>query len=379
MKFSDTVKLLGKPLALGKTQAARVKRLADILTEDVDHADEFHAALGGDTVLTKYASGSRPIGSDFASAIVGGEYGTYYPDGLIDKIGQLPDQVRRALADQVRSSVPFASADNIGDVLASQLTETLVAVLDDPVLKDATAQTQRESSQKAIRQRALPLLLQQAGSLCPMPGCSQTLFAIDDAGGQKVTGAVAIIDPQGDSGDLRNLIVLCSNCGEKFTGTNPAIIADLSGAKRQLEERQANARLIPTGLESQIRRVVAAVAAVQPDDQPSAENWNAYEVRRKITTARMLVTKVEGYVAVYFNYIESATKDLNQEGNLKFERIRRAFGTQYESLADSDQTQEQIFDSMVEWLISLTAGERTTCEALVSYFIQICEVFRADT
>lgn len=82
---------------------------------------------------------------------------------------------------------------------------------------------------------------------------------------------------------------------------------------------------------------------------------------------------------MYFNYISSATKDLNKEGKLNFERVQRAFGTQFESLAESDQSQEQIFDSMVEWLVSVTGGERSPCEALISYFIQICEVFRADT
>lgn len=371
--------MLDKPLTLGRKQAERVKRLADIVTEGVDHAHEFHAALGGDSVLAKYASGTRPIKAEFATAITGGEHGRYYPEGLIDRVDGLSDQVRQSLVDHVKAEFQAASVDNIGDVIAGALTDVLTAVTTDPVVKDVAVQAQQAASVKAVRNRALPLLLQRAGDFCQMLGCSRTLFGANDAGERVVTGSAVMVDPDGDEADLKNLVALCSDCHPKYTGTNTATMVALQEAKRQLEERQqAHAALIPTGLEPQIRAVVASVANLPAATQVVSENWNAYEVRRKITQAHMLVSKVESYVAGYFDFIESTTKDLDQEGTLNFRRVQRAFGSQYDNLADTGQGQEQVFNAMVDWLMTSTGGQRTPCEALVSYYIQLCEVFRAN-
>lgn len=381
MNFSAIVKLLDKPLNLGSNQAARVKRLADIVTEGVDHAAEFHAALGGDAVLAKYAAtNGRPIGPAFASAIVSEEYGTYSPDALVDRIDRLPSKVRDSLATQVKANIPHASSDNVGVLIAEALTDALADAVGDPVLRDAAVAAQTKAARSAATKRAVPLLLQQAGDLCMMPGCAQTLFTVDDTGKRNVTGLVRLINPDGEAADFENLAILCPTCSSRYTGDNPQARSALSEAKRLLGERQdANLRIIPTGIESQIGDVVESVAKADSSQIIPTQDWNAYEVQQKITTARMLATKVEGYMAVYFDYIEAAIQDLSQEGKLNFERVRSAFRLQYQLLSDTGSTQEQLFDSMTGWLIALTIGERSACEAVVSYFVQICEVFRADT
>lgn len=265
MKFSEIIALLDKPLTLGSKQADRVKHLADIVTEGVDHAREFHAALGGDSVLAKYASGNRPIRAEFATAITGGEHGRYYPEGLIDRIDGLPDPVRQSLVDQLKAEFQTASIDNIGEVIAGALTDALTTVVTDPVAKDVAVKAQRAASLKAFRNRAFPLLLQRAGDFCQMPGCSRTLFGADDAGERILTGFAVMVDPEGDASDLQNLVALCTDCQPKYTGKNTSITTALQNAKRQLEERQqAHASLIPTGLEPQIRDVVASVANLPP-------------------------------------------------------------------------------------------------------------------
>ena len=378
MKFNEIVALLNKPLTLGTKQADRVKRLADIVTEEVDHADEFHAALGGDTVLAKYASGNRPIKADFATAITGGEHGSYYPGGLIDRIDGLEDKVRQSLVDQVKPEFPSASIDNIGEVITGALTDALTAVITDPVVKGTAVQAQREASTRAVRNRLLPLLMQSAGDFCQMPGCSRTLYGENDTGEKIPMCTAKMVDPDGDEADLQNLVAMCPDCAPKYTGNDPATRAALQAAKQQAEDRQqAHAQLIPTGLEPQIREVVASVASLPPATQVTSENWNAYEVRRKITQAHMLAHKVESYVAGYFDFIENTTQGLDQQGTLNFGRVQRAFGSQYDRLADTGQGQEQVFDAMVDWLMTATSGQRTPCEALVSYFVQLCEVFRA--
>lgn len=52
----------------------------------------------------------------------------------------------------------------------------------------------------------------------------------------------------------------------------------------------------------------------------------------------------------------------------------------YLNLADMGYTQDKIFDEMVNCLQTVTNEDRrSSCEVIISYFVQKCEVFDAIT
>lgn len=377
MQFSEILKALEKPLSLGKNRAQRVRTLADLVTVDVDHHQDFYAALGNAPTLNKYASGSK-LSPSFAQAILGGEHGYYDPDGLIAKIERLAEPLRDALADRLQTFIPSVTADNVAEMVSAELTETLAHAVDDDPLATAAREAQQEAAAKAFQRRAMPILLQQAGDSCAMPGCANALFTTNDVAERKLPTRPVVIDPSKDHGTLSNLAVLCASCQQTYTGTNRVAVKALLSSKRLLEDRQAaHALLVPTNLEGPIRDLVEKVAALALDE-PGPQTWVAHEVRRKIPSSPALVQKVEGYVAAYYNYIKSVSKDLSEEGTLNFRRIQRTFGERYDDLATLGQSEAQTFDAMVDWLLTTTGSDRSPCEALVSYFVQICEVFHAN-
>ena len=51
----------------------------------------------------------------------------------------------------------------------------------------------------------------------------------------------------------------------------------------------------------------------------------------------------------------------------------------YINLSDMGLSQDKIFEKMVDWLQDATHEDRNSCEVIISYFIQKCEVFDAIT
>lgn len=49
------------------------------------------------------------------------------------------------------------------------------------------------------------------------------------------------------------------------------------------------------------------------------------------------------------------------------------------NLNDMGLSQDEIFEKMVDWLQDATHENRSSCEVIISYFIQKCEVFDAIT
>ena len=64
-----------------------------------------------------------------------------------------------------------------------------------------------------------------------------------------------------------------------------------------------------------------------------------------------------------------------QESNdLIYEQVRRKIRNQY--LSRKEKTLQEIFNNLVDWLaLEVGTTDREACEAVMSYFVQSCEVF----
>ena len=88
--------------------------------------------------------------------------------------------------------------------------------------------------------------------------------------------------------------------------------------------------------------------------------------------------KVLGCVTTYYETLKRLFHELDNRRSSTFEmiamQVKQAFLKQERESLFLDKG--QVFDVLVEWIQSKSGGSRAACEAVVSYFVQDCEVFR---
>jgi hypothetical protein len=86
--------------------------------------------------------------------------------------------------------------------------------------------------------------------------------------------------------------------------------------------------------------------------------------------------KIRNYVLEYYPFIRDVLKDLDGKNgfhqNILAEQIRSCFI----KMNDKTQDKELIFQHLVQWIKTRTLTTHdSACEAVVSFFVQNCEVF----
>ena len=67
---------------------------------------------------------------------------------------------------------------------------------------------------------------------------------------------------------------------------------------------------------------------------------------------------------------------MEREGKLRYKKVRNEVSDCFEALNQMNYSRSEIFDQMVQWLLEHTENQkREACEAVISFFVQNCEVF----
>jgi len=113
----------------------------------------------------------------------------------------------------------------------------------------------------------------------------------------------------------------------------------------------------------------------------SEEQWNELRyspipIANKIEKNNLLLkTKIEGYVNKYFTYIRDCFSDLDGKNGFQLEVVSAQIKCCYMKLK-KESNQTVVFDSIIDWVMKeINAKNRYACEAIVSFFVQNCEVF----
>ena len=129
----------------------------------------------------------------------------------------------------------------------------------------------------------------------------------------------------------------------------------------------------PQDIDERIRKVIKAFKGI---DEGGGRPASAKKVREKISKEEELhlFKKIETNVIDYFYDIQKLFKEEQETGDLIYEGVRAKIKRHYQNT--SDKTQHETFNKLVDWLM-LEAGttDREACEAVMSYFVQSCEVF----
>ena len=108
--------------------------------------------------------------------------------------------------------------------------------------------------------------------------------------------------------------------------------------------------------------------------------WEAFRVDKKIPDNIMLQDTVTDFVLKYYRYIEKQYKQREREGKLRFRKVKNEISQCFELYDEAELPQEEIFNRLVVWLKEKTnCDDDVACVAMVSFFVQNCEVFRDET
>lgn len=375
MEFKTFLAMCAKPLRLGKNRYEKMCNLLDLVTMIPLVYSETESGRDYDfskSQLESIASGNRQFSDNAVGRILDADF---VPSMLIERVDALPIQVRESFLQTIRLTDPGVTLDFVGQWCGDYLTNVLLrSTADEQQIARVQAifeQTRIEGAQR----RFMELLFAQAGSKCPNLNCVNPLVTIDDAGQSKRVGKVVVIDPDKDHAAEENLIVLCPGCADLYSGKNTEKISILESIKLNIRKSYADAAILDiTGMEDEIRRVLQKMARASAASLQQGIK-EPLTISQKITEDVALETEVTGHVTLWFNFIDDELINMDYSQNWTFERVRHEVKGQYLNLTGRNWSQDEIFEHLTQWLVDSTHEKRRACAAVISYFIQKCEVF----
>ncbi|WP_238882959.1 ABC-three component system protein [Clostridium sp. YIM B02551] len=184
--------------------------------------------------------------------------------------------------------------------------------------------------------------------------------------------------------EFENKIALCKDCHGYYDDhkTKDEYLNLLTIKKELLSATKTKIATSNQDLEQEIIIVINALSKVDINTLEKMKlDYQALKISNKIeNTYAILKVKIESYVCVYFNFIKETFQNLDQAGQLNFNLVSSEIKTSFLKCEKEMNSKNEIFDSLVKWLKSKSVGSSNeACEAVVSYFVQNCEVFHEIT
>ena len=184
--------------------------------------------------------------------------------------------------------------------------------------------------------------------------------------------------------DFENKIALCKDCHGYYDDhkTKEEYLKLLEIKKSLLSVSKAKITASHQDLEQEIILVINALSEIDEKTlQKMKLDYKALKISEKIEdTYSILKLKIENYVCIFFNFIKETFQNLDQSGQINFKLVASEIRTTFLKCEKEMSNKSEIFKSLVKWLESKAVGSSNeACEAVISYFVQDCEVFHEIT
>lgn len=246
---------------------------------------------------------------------------------------------------------------------------------------------------KKLTSIQLRLLLEEVNDLCPK--CGKHIYTTS-TNAKKGRYEVAHVFPNSptpkeevelkdvpllgtDSEDLANKIPLCYDCHTDYDDEKTyEKYMEMYQIKRRVQrEADAKQTLSRENIESELVILIQKLAIIPQDEfeNPDNEFKDVLTINEKIPKTEMLLRqKITLWVTSYYSYIANCFKNQGFS-TTKYEVIKTRMHMNYLIAKDKGLTVKEIFDSLTQWLMSKTQASRESCEIMVSYFTQSCDVY----
>lgn len=290
-------------------------------------------------------------------------------ESFIDSFG---DGTAENLANAFSSQCPGISDYNVAQKL-SELFQNILLEAVKTKRKTASGKTGN-----GVKDKYGTGLVIETNCTCPNDWCSNSLQADNNGVSELCYELFRIDDSLPEEPD--NLIALCPTCFSKLKTNCPSGTRErLRKLKDMLVQNATNTSALSSEkLERDVEAVLEKISCANPAELIPL-NYDPVPVKQKIKNDIPLFIRVNSYVTAYYTKVDQWLKQMDQEGKQRFKPFCNTMKVNFIKLDDGMNSQQQIFDALVDWLDSNTHQNRAACEIVVAYFVQKCEVFNADT
>ena len=185
-----------------------------------------------------------------------------------------------------------------------------------------------------------------------------------------------------NSESFENNIALCKDCHDQqdYHTTQADYLKLLKKKEHFLELTNLQEATLSMGLEKEIENVVSRVCFLREDELDNL-NYTPVRLTKKFAANELLLkNRVSMYVTNYYPYIRDCFKDLEGSNGFRLKALSLQIKSCFTKMEGISNSKSDIFDQLVEWIMSKTlTSSRDVCEAVISFFVQNCEVFHEIT
>lgn len=272
------------------------------------------------------------------------------------------------------------------DVSANNFAEKIICLLF--FLLDIPTNNQRN-----IRNNQLPLLelsndyidkfgaclLRDANNICMNKDCNNLLTYIDK---NRTINNYQVLDlkmkTKTKAGRYENLIAVCPLCFERLQGHLSSEQTEYFTKLKQshISQNEMQNLLLETNIDQSISKLLTQISniglhieniEIKNPVKPSEKFDSSLDYGNKI--------QIEALVKMTYLFVRNIIKQLDENGEIKYELLQASVKLKYLQLKDRSTSQEEIFIQLVDYFKNISNQSDSVCRIVVSYFIQNCDVF----
>lgn len=185
-----------------------------------------------------------------------------------------------------------------------------------------------------------------------------------------------------NSEDYENKIALCRDCHKQqdFQTTKEDYLKLYQIKQNLLRQTILESIADNLPLEDGIAEVISRLCTLSEDDFATL-NYSPVTLAKKFDASDYLLkNKVLNNVTTYYPHIRQQLRSMEGTNGFSSEAVRLQIRCCFVKMEMNTDNKTEIFNQMVMWLKNKTLSSSTeACEAVISFFVQDCEVFREIT
>ena len=178
--------------------------------------------------------------------------------------------------------------------------------------------------------------------------------------------------------DFENKIALCVECHQTqdYHTTIQEYKHLLNIKKRCLTQTALHDATNTLGLEAEIDEIVSKLSALSESDLAEL-NYDPVPIANKFTGQEFLLkSKVTANVLAFYPYIRDSFRKMDGKNGFSLQVLSEQIRSCFIKMNALSQDKTLVFSKIVEWIMHKTqSNSLESCEAIVSFFVQNCEVF----
>lgn len=187
----------------------------------------------------------------------------------------------------------------------------------------------------------------------------------------------------GDNSEcFENKIALCKDCHDQqdYHTTQEDYLKLLEKKEHLLKLTDLHEATLTMGLELEIADIVKKVCSLH-EDEIARLNYTPVKLTKKFSANELLLkNRIGMYVTSYYPYIRDCFKELEGTNGFRLTALSLQIKSCFTKMEGISDNKSDIFNQLVEWVMAKALStSREACEAVISFFVQNCEVFHEIT